>query len=66
MQAFHDIESLRHVCEDVKRHCEYAGLATRPTIKFRGTVKLHGTNGGDRIREDGDVDVVVRVVSHGG
>ena len=53
MQAFPDIESLRHVCEDVKRHCEYAGLATRPTIKFRGTVKLHGTNGGVRIREDG-------------
>ena len=49
MQAFHDIESLRHVCEDVKRHCEYAGKEVRPTVKFRGTVKLHGTNGGVRV-----------------
>jgi hypothetical protein len=52
MQAFHDIESLRHVCEDVKRHCEYAGKEVRPTVKFRGTVKLHGTNGGVRVNAD--------------
>lgn len=49
MTPFHDIESLRHVCEDVKRHCEYKSLDVRPTIKFRGTVKLHGTNGGVRV-----------------
>lgn len=49
MQPFHDIESLRHVCEDVKRHCEYAQKEVRPTVKFRGTVKLHGTNGGVRV-----------------
>ena len=49
MQPFHDIESLRHVCEDVKRHCEYAGKDIRPTVKFKGTVKLHGTNGGVRV-----------------
>ena len=52
MQPFHDIESLRHVCEDVKRHCEYAGKEVRPTIKFRGTVKLHGTNGGVKVNGD--------------
>lgn len=52
MQAFHDIESLRHVVEDVKRHCEFAGLEVRPTIKFRGTVKLHGTNGGVKVFGD--------------
>ena len=51
MQPFHDIESLRHVCEDVKRHCEYAGKDVRPTVKFRGTVKLHGTNGGVRVSD---------------
>lgn len=49
MQAFHDIESLRHVCEDVKRHCDYAEKEVRPTVRFRGTVKLHGTNGGVRV-----------------
>lgn len=49
MQSFHDIESLRHLCESVKLHCEYAQKEVRPTIKFRGTVKLHGTNGGVRV-----------------
>lgn len=50
MEAFHDIESLRHVVHSVNSHCEYAGLTTKPTITFKGTVKLHGTNGGVRIR----------------
>lgn len=49
MLPFHDIESLRHVVADVDRHCEYAGLTVKPTIKFRGTVKLHGTNAGVRV-----------------
>jgi hypothetical protein len=46
MQAFHDIESLRHVCERLKSNYEFHGIAGRPTIKFRGTCKLHGTNAG--------------------
>jgi hypothetical protein len=49
MLPFHDIESLRHVIADVDRHCDYNGLTTKPTIKFRGTVKLHGTNAGVRV-----------------
>ena len=55
MQPFHDIESLRHVCGDVARHCEYAQKEVKPTIKFRGTVKLHGTNGGVRVSRSGVV-----------
>lgn len=54
MQAFHDIESLRHVCEHIKSNCEYHGIEVRPTVKFRGTVKLHGTNGGVR-KSDGNI-----------
>ena len=23
MQSFHDIESLRHLCESIAKHCEY-------------------------------------------
>lgn len=49
MKSFHDIESLRHVIEQVKSHCEYVGREDRPVVKFRGTVKLHGTNGGVRL-----------------
>lgn len=52
MQFMHDIESLRHVCEDVKRHCEYAGKDVRPTVKFRGTTKLHGTSGAVDVNSD--------------
>jgi hypothetical protein len=49
MKPFHDIESLRHVIESVRLNCEYHGLEQRPVVKFRGTVKLHGTNGGVRV-----------------
>ncbi len=51
MQPFHSIESLRHVCEEVKSYTDYRGLEVRPTVKFRGTVKLHGTNGGVRVSD---------------
>ncbi len=64
MQPFHDIESLRHVCEDVKRHCEYAEKEVKPTVKFRGTVKLHGTNGGVRVFND-ESEFVRSVVAQG-
>lgn len=49
MHKFHDIESLRHVNARVKSWGEYHNLESLPTIKFRGTVKLHGTNGGVRV-----------------
>ena len=55
MQSFHDIESLRHLCESIAKHCEYAGLEVKPTISFTGTVKLHGTNAGVRVSRDGVV-----------
>lgn len=55
MEPFHDIESLRHIVESVKAHCEYAGLTERPVIRFKGTVKLHGTNAGARVNPDGNV-----------
>lgn len=55
MQAFHDIESLRHVCEEVKSRCEFYNLDTKPVVNFRGTVKLHGTNAGIAVSRAGVV-----------
>lgn len=52
MKPFHDIESLRHLVESVNKHCEYNSLEVKPTVKFRGTVKLHGSNGGVRVTPD--------------
>lgn len=49
MEGFHDIESLRHVITRVNANCEFHNLSTKPVVKFRGTVKLHGTNGGVRV-----------------
>lgn len=57
MIRFPSIESFRHTIATVNRHAEFQGLddegvpiidvnASRPTIKFTGTVKLHGTNAG--------------------
>lgn len=53
MKPFHSIESLRHLCEGVNGYCEATGRDIKPVVKFRGTVKLHGTNAG------------VHVLSHG-
>lgn len=50
MEGFHDIESLRHIVQNVNSHCEFTGQTTKPSIAFKGTVKLHGTNGGVRVR----------------
>lgn len=58
MHKFHEIESLRHVNARVKSWGEYHNLDSLPTIKFRGTVKLHGTNGGVRVTNG-------NVVTHG-
>lgn len=56
---FPSIEQFRHVIANVKRHATYRGNdehgnpihvdedeAVLPTLHFRGTVKLHGTNAG--------------------
>jgi hypothetical protein len=45
MQKFPSIEQYRHVIRRVRDCASHAGI-TPPTITFRGTVKLHGTNAG--------------------
>jgi hypothetical protein len=42
-KKFPSIEQFRHTVRAVKKHCEYNELKL-PTIEFKGTVKLHGTN----------------------
>lgn len=42
---FPDIEQLRNAIRTVKDRCEYHKLPL-PTLTFKGTVKLHGTNAG--------------------
>ena len=57
MIKFPSIEQFRNVIRHVKTHAQYAGKDADgnviydqskpiPTLKFRGTVKLHGTNAG--------------------
>lgn len=57
MIKFPSIEQFRNVIRHVKTHAQYAGRDEAgeaifdqslpiPTLKFRGTVKLHGTNAG--------------------
>lgn len=57
MIKFPSIEQFRNVIRHVKTHAQYAGRDENgdaiidqsrpiPTLKFRGTVKLHGTNAG--------------------
>ena len=57
MIKFPSIEQFRNVIRHVKTHAQYAGKDENgdaifdqslpiPTLKFRGTVKLHGTNAG--------------------
>jgi len=54
---FSDIEGFRHVVYNVNRHAEFEGMDDndepimnpsnpKPTIRFTGTVKMHGTNAG--------------------
>lgn len=65
MIKFPSIEQFRNVIRHVKTHAQYAGKDENgdviydqskpiPTLKFRGTVKLHGTNAG--IVYDADTD----------
>lgn len=43
MHKFPSIEQFRHVIRAVRDRAEWQGIDV-PTLKFRGTVKLHGTN----------------------
>lgn len=43
MHKFPSIEQFRHVIRAVRDRAEWQGIPV-PTLKFRGTVKLHGTN----------------------
>jgi hypothetical protein len=64
MKSFTDIGQFREVIRSVKTHHDYHGkdengepiyghLTPYPTLRFRGTVKLHGTNAGIRKEKDG-------------
>lgn len=50
LKFMHSIESLRHVCQWMASHCDYHGKEVKPVIRFRGTVKLHGTSGAVNIK----------------
>lgn len=63
MIKFPSIEQFRNVIRHVKTHAQYAGRDENgdaiidqskpiPTLKFRGTVKLHGTNAGIVVNTD--------------
>jgi hypothetical protein len=47
MDKFSSIESLKHAVANVRRYCNEKAKPL-PTLKFEGTVKLHGTNAGVR------------------
>lgn len=58
---FPSISQLRDVIKTVKSNREYqlqinpaSGLAEMPTLEFRGTIKMHGTNAAIVARRDGD------------
>lgn len=53
MEKFSSIDALRHVVVNVRRYFD-ARSQRYPTIKFKGTVKLHGSNGGVHVK-NGDV-----------
>jgi hypothetical protein len=64
MKSFTEIGQFRDVIRSVKAHHDYQGkdengetiyghLTPYPTLRFRGTVKLHGTNAALRKEKDG-------------
>jgi len=66
MIKFTDIGQYRNVIRDVMHEAQYQGVdddgntimdrtATLPTLTFKGTVKLHGTNAGVAMNSDGQV-----------
>jgi len=63
---FPEIEQFRHAVEFVKNRTQYAGKNENgepiydetillPTLKFGGTVKLHGSNAGITLSRDGEI-----------
>lgn len=52
MKKFGSIESLRNVVANVRRWTDFHRCAA-PTVTFKGTVKLHGSNGGVTVTPDG-------------
>lgn len=57
MIKFPSIESFTHYVYRTKSYAEHIGVPveTLPKLKFRGTVKLHGTNAGVHVPVEGDV-----------
>lgn len=51
MKKFGSIESLRNVVANVRRYADFHRLPA-PSITFKGTVKLHGSNGGVNVTPD--------------
>lgn len=54
MEKFTSIESFRHAVSKVRRYCDNQNKAY-PTLKYVGTVKLHGTNAGIRRTASGKI-----------
>lgn len=52
IQKFGSIESLRNVVANTRRWATFHSLPA-PVITFKGTVKLHGSNGGVNVTPDG-------------
>lgn len=53
--SFPSIEQFRTVVKYVNDRCGYHGIKVKPTLKFVGTVKLHGTNAGVVVTPAGEV-----------
>lgn len=64
--SFSKIGQFRGIIDDVKHHTQYVGMnedgtmnmnrnAEMPTITFKGTVKLHGTNAGVVSNSEGEI-----------
>jgi hypothetical protein len=45
MHKYHSIEQFRKCIKEVQQYCSHNSLPL-PTLKFKGSVKLHGTNAG--------------------
>lgn len=67
MKKFTDIEQFRNVIRGVKSHHDFKGYdeaeqpiyrhdSPYPTLTFKGTVKLHGTNAGIVLYKDGHIE----------
>lgn len=55
LHKFPSIEQFRHVVKYVKKYGTHPNGMVDEIIAYRGTVKLHGSNGGVVITPDGDV-----------